>query len=221
MQTILEGKPTFAYLRVVLEPGESITAEASSMSTMDADLDMEARFNGGFFPGLLKKFLGGESLFVNVFTNKTQRPRTVTLVQATPGDMMERQMSGGSFCLQPGAYICSTPGISLGVEWAGIRSFLAREGLFKLKVGGTGTVWFGAYGGLMEREIDGEFIVDSSHLVGYEPGIKLKLQLAGGLFSSFFSGEGVVTRLEGKGKIITQSRSLTGLAAWLTPRLWR
>ena len=219
MQALIEGQPTFADLRVVLEPGESITAEASSMSSMDADLDMQAKFNGGFISGLLKKYLGGESLLINVFTNNTAQPRRVTLVQGTPGDMMERTLQGDSYCLQPGAYIASQPGVKLGLQWAGIKSFVAKEGLFRLKVSGTGVVWFGAYGGLMEREIDGEFIVDSGHLVGYEPGIKLHLQLAAGLFASFFSREGIVTRLEGKGKIILQSRSLSGLAAWLKPRL--
>jgi uncharacterized protein (AIM24 family) len=49
--------------------------------------------------------------------------------------------------------------------------------------------------------------------------MKLNIQLAGGLFSSFFGGEGFVTRVEGKGKIIIQTRSLSGLAGWINPRL--
>ncbi len=49
--------------------------------------------------------------------------------------------------------------------------------------------------------------------------MKLKLQLAGGIFSSLFGGEGFVTRVEGKGKIVIQTRSLSGLANWLNPRL--
>jgi uncharacterized protein (AIM24 family) len=60
--------------------------------------------------------------------------------------------------------------------------------------------------------------VDTAHLVAWEPQMKLKLQLAGGLFSSVFSGEGLVTRIEGTGKIIVQSRSLSGLGSWLNPK---
>ena len=104
------------------------------------------------------------------------------------------------------------------MRWAGLVSFIAREGLFKLTVSGNGQVWYGAYGALIEKQVDGEYIVDTSHLVAYEPGIKLKLQLAGGLFSSFFSGEGLVTRVCGNGKIIVQSRSISGLTAWLNPK---
>jgi uncharacterized protein (TIGR00266 family) len=129
------------------------------------------------------------------------------------------ELNGNSMCLQPGAYIASTPGVKLGLKWAGFASFLGKEGLFKLIVSGTGTVWYGAYGALLEKPVDGEFIVDTSHLVIYEPQLQLKVQLAGGLFGSFFGGEGLVTRVNGKGNVVIQTRSLEGLKSWLNPRL--
>jgi len=218
MNTTIAGRPSFAHMHVDLDPGESIIAESDAMASM-ADLDLTAKFNGGFFSGLCKKFLGGESLFINEFKNNTTGPRRVTLVQPTPGDMGVIELNGNSLCLQPGAYIASTPGVKLGVKWAGFASFIGQEGLFKLVVSGTGTVWYGAYGALLERAVDGEFIVDTSHLVTYEPQLKLKVQLAGGLFSSFFGGEGLVTRINGKGNIVIQTRSLEGLKSWLNPRL--
>ena len=220
MQCTIEGAPAFAYINVDLEPGETVIAESNAMSSMAADLDMVAKFNGGFFGGLAKAFLGGESLFVNHFTNNTTGTRRVSLVQGTPGNTRQIDLNGNMFCLQPGAYIASTPDVKLGVKWAGFKSWFAKEGLFKLTVGGQGSVWYGAYGGLLEKEVDGEYIVDTSHLVGYEPQMQLKIQLAGGLFSSLAGGEGFVTRIEGKGKIIIQTRSLSGLADWVNPRLW-
>jgi len=219
MKVSIEGRPAFAYLHVFINPGESIIAESDAMSSMSADLDLETKFNGGFFSGLLKKYLGGESLFINTFTNKTDGQRRLTLVQPTPGDVGSVELNGNSLCLQPGAYIASTPGVKLGLKWAGLASFIGREGLFKLVVSGTGTVWYGAYGALLDRQVDGEFIVDTSHLVTYEPQLKLKMQLAGGLFASFFSGEGLVTPIQGKGKISIQTRSLQGLKSWLNPRI--
>ena len=219
MQSTIEGGPSFAHIHVDLEPGETVRAESDAMSSMDADLDMMARFNGGFISGLLKKFLGGESLFVNDFTNNTSGTRRVTLVQGTPGEIRSLELSGGEFCMQPGAYVASTPSLKLKAKWAGLASWFAREGLFKLSSRGTGTLWYGAYGGLIEMEIDGEHIVDTAHLVAYEPQMKLKVQLSGGIFSSFFGGEGFVTRIMGRGKIIIQTRSISGLAAWINPRL--
>jgi len=220
MQATVNGSPSFAYVHVDLEPGEGVTAEADAMSSMAADLDMTTKFNGGFFSGLCKKLLGGESLFVNEFTNNARETRRVTLVQGAPGDMRQVDLQNETICLQPGAYIASTLGLKLGLKWAGFTSWIAREGLFKLEVSGTGSLWYGAYGGLLDKEIDGEYIIDTSHLVAYEPQLRLKLQLSGGVFSSFFGGEGLVTRVEGKGKVVIQTRSMSGLRDWLNPKLW-
>lgn len=220
MKTRIDGGPSFCHIHADLEPGETLVTESDAMASMDSDLDVKAVFNGGFIKGLLRKFLGGESLFVNRFTNNTSEARRLTVSQTTPGEIRELEMSGESICLQPGAYICSTTGLRLGLKWAGFRSWIAREGLFKLVVSGTGTLWYGAYGSLFDKEIDGEYIVDTSHLVAYDPQIKLKIQLAGGIFSSFFGGEGLVTRVEGRGKVIMQSRSLDGLKSWVNPRIY-
>lgn len=220
MKTEIKGGQAFSYLEVTLAPGETLITESDAMSTMDAALDLQAKFNGGFIKGLLRKYLGGESLFINHFTNNTSSERRMTVVQGTPGEVRHLQLNDDVFYVQPSAFLACTPGVTLGLEWAGLVSFIAREGLFRLKLSGTGDVFYGAYGALLEREIDGEYIVDTSHLVAYEPGIKLKLQLAGGIFSSLFGGEGLVTRVEGKGKIIIQTRSITGLAGWLNPKFW-
>lgn len=215
MNVTIEAKPAFAYLNIELAPGEKIIAEADAMATMSADLDMDAKFNGGFFRGLLKKLLGGESLFVNHFTNNTNKTLQLTLTQATPGDMHCRTLNGESYCLERGAYIASDKGVTLGLRWAGLGSFIAREGLFKLVVSGKGNVYFGAYGGIIEKEIQGEYIIDSGHLVGYETTMKLVPKLSNGIIGSMTSGEGFVTKVTGSGKIYLQTRNLSGLASWV------
>ena len=219
MNTEIKGAPSFAYIDVELGPGESLVAESDAMASMGAALDMKAKFNGGFFSGIAKKFFGGESLFVNVFENKTSQSQKLTLTQGTPGDIRMVELNNQSICLQPGAYICSTPGLKMGVRWAGFASWIGREGLFKLEVSGNGKLWYGAYGGLVDKVIDGEYIVDSGHLVSYDPTIKLKMKMAGGIFSSFFGGEGLVTKVVGRGKITIQSRSIGGLIGWINPKL--
>lgn len=219
MHCELKGSPSFAYMNVALEPGESIQAEADAMTTMNADLDLKAKLNGGLLRGIAKSVLGGESLFINRFSNTTSAPLQLTLAQGLPGDSVAYDLNQGPVCLQPGAFIAATTDAEMGTRWAGLRSGISREGFFKLQVSGTGTVWFGAYGGIIEREIDGEYIVDTSHLVAYEESIELKLQWAGGFLSSIFGGEGLVTRVQGKGRIWIQTRSLSGLSGWLNPKI--
>ena len=215
MKWSINGAPAFAHIQVELAPGESFFTEAGAMASMSAKLNMKANMNGNFFSALAKKFLGNESFFISTYTNNSGDDQTLTVTQNSPGDMKAIVLSGGSYCLQPGAYIASTAGITLKTRYAGIASFIAREGLFKLEASGTGTLWYGAYGGLIEKEIHGSYIVDTSHLVAYDPHLKLKTQLAGGLIASITSGEGFVTRIEGNGKIVIQTRSIHGLAGFI------
>ena len=219
MQYKIRYKPSFSTLLVTLEPGNSITAEAGAMTSMDAKLSMKTEFSGGFFSGLIKKFFGGESLFVNHFINETGEPLEVVFSQAIIGDIVGIKLDRGrELNFQPGAYIASAGKVKLGVGWAGFASWFAGEGLFKLKVIGPGLVFFGAYGGITEKLITKETIVDNGHLVAYEPGIKMRIGMAGGLIGSITSGEGFVNRVKGKGKIYLQSRSIDGIAKFLGPK---
>lgn len=219
MKTNIKGGHAFSYVEVELEPGESIMTEPDAMSSMDASLDLTAHFNGGVIKGLLRKYLGDESLFISRFKNSTSAPRRLTIVQPTPGEILCRELKDEEYFLVPGAFLACEEGVNIGLSFAGFASWIAREGLFRIKVSGNGKVWFGAYGALLEKEVNGEYIVDTSHLVAYDPSLRLNLQLAGGIFSSFFGGEGLVTRVSGQGKIIIQTRSISSLAGWLNPKL--
>jgi uncharacterized protein (TIGR00266 family) len=220
MKSEINGEPSFAHIHIDLEPGESIIAESDAMSSMAVEIDIQTKMNGNFISALLKKFLGDESFFINEYKNMSNSPKRITITQATPGNIKEMELENSSICLQPGAYIASTPGLKLGIRYAGLASFIAREGLFKLEVSGTGKLFYGAYGGIIEKQVVGEYIVDSGYLVAYEPHLKLSLRLAGGIISSITSGEGIVTKVTGNGKIQLQSRSLEGLASWINPHLF-
>ncbi|MGI0492770.1 TIGR00266 family protein [Alkalinema pantanalense CENA528] len=219
MKYDIRYKPTFATVFITLNPGERLVAEAGAMASMDGGVTIATSFSGGLIPALLKTFLGGESLFINTFSNPTQKPCQVVLTQSTIGDVTCIELKNRELCLQPGAYIAHAGNVHLGVHWAGFSSWLAGEGLFKLKVGGNGIVFLGAYGGLSKRQVNGEYIVDSGHLVAYDPSIKMNIKLAGGLIGSVTSGEGLVNRLTGKGEVYLQSRSISGLVGFLRSKI--
>lgn len=219
MDYSIEGTPGFAFVHVDLAPGEKLVSEASAMASMSAELPMKATFNGGLCSGVVKRFLGGESMFVNRYENTAREERRVTLTTRVPGDIRAREMNNETFYLQSGAFLAATEGIKLGVSYAGFGSLLLHEGLFRLKVSGTGTVFYGAFGGLLEKQIKGQYVIDTGHLVGFDPSLRLKIGMAGGVLSSVFGGEGLVARLEGNGTAIIQTRSVDGLVGWLNPKL--
>ena len=218
MKTTIRGMPAFGYLDVDLESGERIIAENDAMSSMSAKIELKAKMNGGFFSALAMKFLGGETFYVNCFRNDSGQAQRLTLVRPAPGAVREHKLDGDPLYLQKNAFLARTEGVKIKVKWAGFRSAFAKEGLFRLMATGKGTLWYGAYGDILERPVDGQLIVDTGHLVAYPKGIKMRIKMAGGVFSSLFGGEGYVTLLKGNGKAYIQTRSLSGLSSWLNPR---
>lgn len=218
MEAETRNRPSFANIKVDLNAGDRIIAEADAMASMSSSITMTTRWNGGCMGAFARRIFGGETLFVNEFTTSSQGE--LVLTQPMPGDIECIELKGNTLFLQPGAFLACEPGVNLGLGWAGIASFVGGEGLFRLKVSGNGKIWFGAYGGIFAREIEDEYVVDTGHLVAYEPSISLRVGMAGGIFSSFFGGEGLVTRVTGPGRIYMQSRSLDGLAAWTNGQIW-
>ena len=220
MKTEVQGHSSFSYINVDLDPQEGVIAESGAMASMDAGIDLSSRLNGSFIAAILIKFLGKESLFVSHFQNPTQRQQRLVLTQAVPGQIHERELANEELYLQPGAFIACTHGVRFKLTWAGFASWVAGEGLFRLRVSGNGKCWYGGYGSIVEREVIDSYIVDTGHLLSYPDTVKLKLRLAGGIFSSFFGGEGFVAELRGSGKVQIQGRSIGGLAGWLNPKFW-
>lgn len=220
VSTELIGSNSFRMLKVNLATNQSITVEPGAMASQHAQIQVATEMNGNIFSALGSKIFGGESFFINHYTNRSSQMATLHITQPTPGDIFEKQLNGETIFIEAGAFIARTSGIRSETVWAGITSLFAGEGLFRLKYSGYGTLWFGSYGAVFEKELDGDLIVDSGHLIAYPPHMKLKLKLAGGLFSSFFSKEGFVLKISGKGKIILQTRSVKGLADWLNARFW-
>ena len=217
MQIEIRSRPSFANMLVRLAQGDRIVAESDAMASMSSSITLRTRWNGGFFGALLRRFLGGESLFVNEFSTSTGGE--LVLTQPWPGDITCVALQGNALYLQPGAFVACDPDVQLGVGYAGLRSLIAREGLFRLRVSGQGRVWFGAYGGIVAKDVEGTYVVDSSHLVAYEPSVRMRIGFAGSLLSSLLSKEGLVMRLTGPGRIYLQTRSMEGLASWVNSQL--
>jgi uncharacterized protein (TIGR00266 family) len=219
MRSEIAGGASFSHVHIDLSPGETVIAEAGAMQSMSSEIELKAKTNGGFFSALSKKLFGGESFFVNEFSNPGSAPARVTIAADVPGQIIEIDLAPGQeLCLQKGAFLAATGDVTFATSWAGFASWITREGLVRLKVKGPGRLWFSAYGGIVEREITDELKVDDGHLVAFDPGLSISVALAGGFFASMLGGEGVVARLTGRGRVYIQTRSIKGLAAWLNPK---
>ena len=215
MEVDVVGNPDYGQLRVRLRAGERFIAEGGSMAWMDSDIQSKARLLGGFFSALIRKFTGGESLFVGEYT--TDRGGEVAFSPAQPGTVTQKTLNGDSIMLTAGSFMACTEGIELSTKFGGLRALFSGEGLFLMECSGRGDVFFNAYGSVIEKRIDGSFIVDTGHVVAWDPSLNYSIQGMGGIKSTLLSGEGLVMRFSGSGTIYLQTRTMPGLASWLTP----
>ena len=217
MQAKIEGGPSFAHIHVDLSPGETIIAESDAMSSMAADLDLNARLNGGFLSALAKKFLGGESLFINEFTARGG-PGEIKIAPGAPGDLEHVHLDGDVIYLQSSAFVAGTPDVAVESKWQGMmKGFFSGESLFLIRCSGRGDLWFNTYGAMLEVDVAGNYVVDTGFVVAFTEGLQYDVGRVGGYKSLFFSGEGLVCRFRGQGKVWIQTRQVPAFAWWTLP----
>ena len=219
MKTEISHGPAYAQATLHLEPGESIQAEAGAMVAMTPSVEIQTSTKGGFMKGL-RRSLGGESFFMNTFT--AHDPGSVVRVAPPlPGDIVHWQLQDDVVYLQSGSYLASPQSIDVDSKWGGSKTFFSREGLVMLKCQGTGDLVVSSYGAIEAIDLDpGEqYIVDTGHMVGWHEGVTYEVQKIGNWKSTMLSGEGLVVRLTGPGRVYTQTRSPEAFLGWLIPKI--
>ena len=212
-------RPSYALLNLQLSAGEDVSAEAGAMVSMSSGIEIETSMRGGLLGGLRRKFLGGESFFINTFS--APQGGEVNFAPSLPGDIYAVELNNETIFAQSGAFIASTAGVEVDSSWGGAKTFFSGEGFFLLKISGSGTVFLSSYGAIHEIDlaVGQSYTVDTGHMVSFAEGVGYNVRRVGGLKSTFFSGEGLVVELTGPGKITIQSRSTDAFLAWLIPNL--
>lgn len=216
MKAELAGNPDFGNIRFVLDQGETVLVESGAMAAMDTDVQVESQMMGGLVPAVMRKVLAGETLMMGQYTARRAGSR-LQVSPPIPGEVVHRPVLPGTVTmLQAGSFLACTPGVQMSTVFGGLKAIFSGEGMFFLKIEGKGDLWLNAYGSILEYDLGGkEMVVDTGHVVGWEQGVDWEVTGMGNLFSTIFSGEGLVLRFRGHGKVWLQTRSLGALAGWL------
>ena len=214
-------KPSYSLAVISLDRGEDITAEAGAMVSMSPSIRIETKMRGGLLGGLARKFMGGESFFLNTF--RAEEPGEVTLAPALPGDVVHLELNNEVLMVQSGSYMACSTDISIDTQWGGAKTFFSGEGLFLLRLEGKGDLFLSSYGAIHSKDLGkGEkYIVDTGHMVAFDQSVDYRVTRVGGLKSTLFSGEGLVVEMTGPGRVYIQTRSSDAFLSWLIPQLPR
>jgi uncharacterized protein (TIGR00266 family) len=217
MEFDLHGNPDYGQVSLRLGPGERLVTESGVMSRMSVGLELKSRLLGGILPALGRKLFGGESLFIGEYGGA--RGGELTLSPSLPGTLLHRRLDGEVFHITAGSFVACSSEVQLKTKFGGLRAFFSGEGAFFLEISGRGDLFYNAYGAVHEKEVDGSFVVDTGHLVAWEPSLSYQIGGMGGLKQTLFSGEGLIMRFSGHGKLWVQTRHLPSTAGWLSPFL--
>jgi len=207
-------------VEIELDPEETVIAEAGALAYMEQDISFETKMGDGADPdqGLMGKLFGagkrlitGESLFMTHFTNEGTQKRKVAFSAPTPGSVLPIDLAkeGGEIMCQKDAFLVAARGTAIDLAFSKRlgAGFFGGEGFILQKLSGDGLAFIHAGGTMVKKELQGETLrLDTGCLVAFSSGIDYDIQLAGGLKSMMFGGEGLcLATLSGTGSVWIQS----------------
>lgn len=212
-------------LSVTLEKGEKVLAESNAMVAMDGDLSLKGRSRGGIMKSIARKFLNDETFFQQ-YVEAEKGPGTVLLAPNIPGDIRILDVGERQYMISDGAFLAATDQVEIEVKTQGLGRALLGDsgGFFVMATEGHGQVAVSGFGSVRELQVtDGQsLVVDNGHLVAWDSTLDYELSLNtshsglfGKLVNSQITGEGIVLKFRGHGKVIVCSRNKGGFLDWI------
>ena len=216
MDFCVKHQPVFSTVEFTLDAEEAIVAQPNSMLSMTSGSQIKASGGRGARAGWMSgcgSILGGESFFTALFSAKSDG-QVVTLAPDSYGDIVVIDLKdAGGFYLTRGSYLANSGDCDLKTKYGGMKGLMSKKGLFLLHASGEGTVFCQSYGAVFDKQLEeGEvFFVDNRFVVAFSDSVKYQLVKAtDSVKDSLMSGEGLVNRYTGPGRLIYQTRGKPG-----------
>lgn len=225
MQVVIRHDPSFTVARCMLAGKESVRVEGGAMIAHSADVELEAKAEGGIMAGLKRSVLGGGSFYVTTYTAPPQGG-WVDVAGVLPGDTVSIEVTPATpFFLRRGSWIANSAGVQVDTQWGGMANMFGGEGGFGFRASGQGEAIVSIYGAVDIIDLEqGETVtIDTGHVVAYQLDVRFQMRRAarGRSLQSMKSGEGWVFDFSGPGRVLLQSRNPDAFAEWaasLAPR---
>lgn len=208
-----------AMVVVNLAAGEFIKTEGGAMVGKSSHVAIESKIDGGVGKALKRSFLGGEQFFFQTLKAEGA-PGDVMIAPRIPGDIKILDMTNGQdYFLAGGCFLAALGEIAIDTKMQKLsQGLFSGEGLFVLHCTGKGHVVASAFGGVHEINIPagGDYIVDNGHLVAWTGDTGYTIEKAAkGWMNTITSGEGLVCRFKGPGKVWIQTRNPGAFGQWV------
>ncbi|MCI6086357.1 TIGR00266 family protein [Selenomonas sp.] len=209
----------FPIVSMHLHRGEAIKAESDAMIAMSPTIDVEGKREGSLLGGLARKFLSGESFFMQRLV-ASRGDGDVLFAHALPGGILDVDLDGSyGLIVEQGGFLAAEESIAVDTHVQGLsKGFFSGEGFFLVKLNGRGKAFVSSYGVIHPINLAAgeEVVIDNGHLVAWPDYMEYKIEKASsGWFSSITSGEGLVCRFKGPGVVLIQTRNPDAFESWV------
>ena len=218
------------FLHISLKRGEKIYCESSAMVMMEANLDLKGKMTGGLASALMRRFANDESFFQQ-HIEAVRGDGDCLLSPALPGAVEVIEVGATRYMLTDGAFVAAESGVSLNVRTqnVGTAMFGQTGGFFICEASGVGKLAVSGFGSsfVLDVQPGKDIVIDNAHVVAWDSRLHHEISVAtqnsggilGQLVNSVTSGEGVVLKFSGQGKVIICSRNRNSFATWLAKLL--
>lgn len=213
------------FLHVSLRKGEKIYCESNAMVMMEATLDLQGRMTGGLGRALMRRLTSGESFFQQ-HIEAVRGDGDCLLSPMLPGAMQMLEVGPRRYTLNDGAFVAATSEMELKTRTQSLGNALFAQsgGFFVLEAGGQGQLAVSGFGSIFVLDVEPgkDVIIDNAHVVAWDSSLRYEISvttgnssgLLGNLVNSVTSGEGIVLRFSGAGKVLICSRNRDAFLAW-------
>lgn len=227
MKYMIKGDSDCPLMEVNLAQGESITLKSGSMVYMQnveltGNLNSKSKGFGGVLSAIGRSIVSGESMFITTATGLSD-DSLIGIAPPIPGKISRLSVNEyQQYCLNTGSFVCCDASVSyeLRSQSLGKALFGGTGGLFVMETVGSGDIFVSSYGDILELEIDDEnpLVIDNEHVIAWDSSLEYSIEVASGTLG-IMSGEGLVDRFSGNGKVLIQTRNIHALADALRPYL--
>jgi uncharacterized protein (TIGR00266 family) len=221
------------FLHVHLKQGEKIYCESDAMVMMETALDLKGKMTGGIGSAIMRRLANGESFFQQ-HIEALRGDGDCLLSPTLPGAIEVVDVGARQYLMNDGAFVAATSGTEMKVRTQSIGNALFAQsgGFFVMETSGTGQVVVSGVGSMFQLDVEKgkDVVIDNSHVVCWDSSLHYEVSVTtgggaagggglggfiGNIVNSVTSGEGIVLRFSGSGKVYICSRNRDAFLKWV------
>lgn len=215
-------------LHVSMRKGEVIFCESDSMVMKEQNLSVDGKMRGGVIQSVMRKFTTGESLFQQQI-KAVNGDGECLLAPNVDGSLQILDVGPQQYILSDESFLAATGDVEItakiqtnigGALFGGTGGFVVMQtkGHGKLCVSGSGSLHI-----LDITNEQGEVTIDNGHVVCWDQSLSYSIGIPssesggfiGNMVNSMTSGEMMVLKFRGTGKVVINSRNRGNYIKWL------